>query len=339
VVDFSVQPNWPTTTKLRLLSANQQLVRMDFEAPTTVLDCNALMQACIEHMPQADLLVLSDYHKGALINPQCLIQAAKRHHLYVIVDPKQLDFRVYHGASLITPNFKEFTAVVGECPNEQILIEKGFNLLQQHALGALLITRGEEGMSLIDAEGQHFHWSAKAPEVFDVTGAGDTVVATLSAALASGESLHHAVRLANTAAGIVVGRLGVASVSPLELEHAVVSEDNLVRIDLSPDPDLSISHLIATCQAQRQTLAIIIGAFDTVRLKHINEIAAIKSRFDRIIVGILSADLLPDDPIQPLQARLMVMRGLADIDWVIPVLDQNNLESISHLSSEHIFYV
>jgi D-beta-D-heptose 7-phosphate kinase/D-beta-D-heptose 1-phosphate adenosyltransferase len=158
------------------------------------------------------VLVLSDYGKGALKNHQ-VIQAARAKGIPVLADPKGKDFSIYRGASLITPNLSEFETIVGRCADEAELVAKGLQLLHDLDLGALLVTRGEHGMTLLRTGHPALHLPARAREVFDVTGAGDTVISTLAAAIAAGEELPHAVALANLAAGIVVGKLGTAAIS------------------------------------------------------------------------------------------------------------------------------
>ena len=155
---------------------------------------------------------LSDYGKGTLADPQLYIQAAKQKNIPVLVDPKGKDFSRYRGATLLTPNRKEFEMVVGECHCEAELISKGQAALVEQQIQALLITRGEAGMTLLQQDRDPIHLPARAREVFDVTGAGDTVIALLAASIASGSSIEDAIVLANIAAGIVISRMGAASV-------------------------------------------------------------------------------------------------------------------------------
>ena len=203
----------PTIIKSRIISAHQQLLRMDFETPFTPADAAKLPAKCQPLFGQSKILVLSDYNKGTLSDPQPLIQAAKAAGLKVLVDPKGQDFGKYRGADLITPNMTEFEAVVGHCASETELVSKGEQLMHELELGALLVPRGDHGMTLLRPGEEEFHLPARARGVFDVTGAGDTVIAVLAAALASGEPLPQAVALANIAASIVVGQLGTAAVS------------------------------------------------------------------------------------------------------------------------------
>ena len=195
----------PTITKLRVISRRQQLLRLDFEEPFGVEDTDQVMSKARALLPEVSVLVLSDYGKGVLLEPQPLIDEAIKRGIKVLVDPKGADFARYRGATLLTPNLGEFEAVVGSCPQEQDLVEKGLALLHQLQLEALLITRGEQGMTLLRSGLPELHLPARAREVFDVTGAGDTVISVLASTLGAGESLPPAVGLANLAACIVVG--------------------------------------------------------------------------------------------------------------------------------------
>ncbi|MEW6612122.1 MAG: D-glycero-beta-D-manno-heptose-7-phosphate kinase [Pseudomonadota bacterium] len=211
----------PTTVKLRVISQHQQLLRMDFEDQPAPHHIDGLMEAVQQACGQADLLVLSDYAKGALSEAPSLIAHARRQGLRVLVDPKGRDFARYRGAYLLTPNRLEFQTVVGPWRDEADFLARALALIEDLQLQSLLVTLGEGGMTLVLASGEHFHHPARAREVFDVTGAGDTVIATLAAALAAGWALDDAVTLANEAAGIVVGKLGAAAVSPAELAQAL----------------------------------------------------------------------------------------------------------------------
>ena len=202
----------PTIVKLRVMSRHQQLLRVDFEEPFRT-DAAALAVDVESLLAKVKVLVLSDYGKGALQNHQVLIQAARARNIPVLADPKGKDFAIYRGASLITPNLSEFETIVGRCADEAELVAKGQELMSELDLGALLVTRGEHGMTLLRHGQPALHLPARAREVFDVTGAGDTVISTLAAALAAGEELPSAVGLANLAAGIVVGKLGTAAIS------------------------------------------------------------------------------------------------------------------------------
>ncbi len=205
-----------TTVKLRVIGRRQQLVRVDFEKPPSHEALASKLRDFEKLLPGMDAVILSDYGKGGLTHIVNMIRMAREAGKHVLVDPKGDDYSRYRGASLITPNRAEFREVAGSWKSEGELTRKANELLRRLRIGALLITRSEEGMTLYGAGGR-LHVSAQAREVYDVSGAGDTVIATLGVMLASGAELEEAVRLANRAAGIVVGKFGTAIVHPREL--------------------------------------------------------------------------------------------------------------------------
>jgi len=208
--------SYPTTVKLRVIGHQQQLLRMDFESQPSPEHGENMRATAHEILTGAGALLLSDYGKGALQAVESLIASGRAAGLPVLIDPKGRDYRPYAGATIITPNLNEFQAVAGTWTSEEQFLALGREWRQKLQLEALLVTRGEEGMTLFTENAIHHH-SAQAREVFDVTGAGDTVIATLATALAAGWPMDQSVELANRAAGIVVGKLGAAVVSCEEL--------------------------------------------------------------------------------------------------------------------------
>ena len=205
-----------TIIKLRVIGRQQQLLRIDFEQPpadTVLRDKLSQFNTLLSHY---DMVLLSDYAKGSLVNVTQMIDAAKRLGKRILVDPKGDDFSIYAGASILTPNKGELKRIVGSWKSEEELTAKTQNLRQALGLEALLLTRSEEGMTLY-TEQQVMHVPAMAREVFDVSGAGDTVIATLAVMLGAGMPIAEAVRIANRAGGIVVGKLGTATVTKEEL--------------------------------------------------------------------------------------------------------------------------
>jgi len=213
---FHRDPSLPTTVKLRVIGRQQQLLRIDFEtAPShevladKLADYDTLVADC-------DLVILSDYGKGGLAHIASMIERARAAGKQVLVDPKGDDWAKYRGATIITPNRAEFRQVVGRWRDDADLTAKAARLRADLDLAALLVTRSEEGMSLFTADGAA-HFPAQTREVYDVSGAGDTVIATLGVLMGAGAPLADAVRIANEAAGVVVGKLGTAVVTPAEL--------------------------------------------------------------------------------------------------------------------------
>ena len=308
----------PTIVKLRVMSRHQQLLRMDFEEPFDT-DSAALAREVEQLLAGVKGLVLSDYGKGALQNHQALIQLARARGIAVLADPKGKDFSIYRGASLITPNLHEFETIVGGCVDEAELVSKGARLMRELELGALLVTRGEHGMTLLRPEHAPLHLPARAREVFDVTGAGDTVISTLAASIAAGEELPNAVALANLAAGIVVGKLGTAAISAPELRRAVQREEGSERGVLSLD-QLLIA--IEDARAHGERIVFTNGCFDILHAGHVTYLEQARAQGDRLIVAInddASVSRLkgPGRPINAVDRRMAVLAGLGAVDWVV----------------------
>ncbi len=317
-VHFQRLAEHPTIVKLRVMSRHQQLLRMDFEEAFGT-DAEALAVQVERLLPQTRVLVLSDYGKGALKNHQVLIQAARRCGVPVLADPKGKDFSIYRGASLITPNLNEFEAIVGRCTDEAELVAKGAALMQELELGALLVTRGEHGMTLLRPGHSALHLPARAREVFDVTGAGDTVISTLAAALAAGEELPQAVALANLAAGIVVGKLGTAAISAPELRRAVQREQGSERGVLSLDQLLLA---IEDARAHGEKIVFTNGCFDILHAGHVTYLEQARAQGDRLVLAVnddASVSRLkgPGRPINSVERRMAVLAGLGAVDWVV----------------------
>lgn len=209
-------PELSTTIKVRVIGRQQQLIRIDFENEPGHEALVAKLADFERKLPECDVVVLSDYGKGGLKHIAQMIEVAKKHNKMILVDPKGDDYSRYAGASLITPNRSELRAVVGRWSDEDDLTRRAQALCATLQLGALLVTRSEEGMTLF-RENERLHVVTRAREVYDVSGAGDTVIAILAVMIASGHTLAQSVEWANKAAGIVVGKLGTAVVHPDEL--------------------------------------------------------------------------------------------------------------------------
>ncbi len=213
-----------TTVKLRVVSRHQQLLRVDFDCPVSKDARVKLLDDYLKHVAEYSVVIISDYGKGGLGYIQEMIQAAREASRPVVVDPKGDDYSGYRGANLITPNRKEFELVAGRFRDNRDLEQKASRMAGELDLGGVLVTRGEDGMSLVQQDGRALHVPARAREVFDVTGAGDTVIAAIGCAWAVGAGLEDALHLANVAAGIVVGKLGAATASPAEILHELAGE-------------------------------------------------------------------------------------------------------------------
>lgn len=316
---FRRDPRFPTITKLRIISRHQQLIRLDFEDGFPDHDEQRLLQRFEALLAEHQVVVLSDYGKGTLVDPRSWIERARGAGLPVLVDPKGRDFGRYAGATLLTPNLAEFEAVAGPCADEATLERRGRTLCRELRLDHLLVTRGEQGMSLFSREGQVHHLPARAQEVFDVTGAGDTVIAVLAAALAAGQSMEAATALANLAAGIVVGKLGTAAISVPELRQAL-------RKDLGCGGVMSEEQLLLAVEdarAQGERIVMTNGCFDILHAGHVSYLEQARKLGDRLIVAVnddasVAALKGSGRPINTLERRMAVLAGLQSVDWVVP---------------------
>lgn len=317
-------PDLPTITKLRVISRHQQLIRMDFEKTFQNFKTSDLIDAFTKALTTSKLVILSDYNKGTLSCSQKLIALAKASNVPVLVDPKGQDFSIYRGANLITPNFKEFEKVVGDCPTPPILAEKARALLKALDIDALLLTRGEAGMTLIQKnKDEIIHLPAHAREVFDVTGAGDTVIAVLGTLLAADHPLPDAMGVANLAASLVVGKLGAGTVSQAELKAAlhqhrafqkgVVSEEQLIQA-------------MAEARLQGERVVFTNGCFDIIHAGHVTYLQQAKHLGDRLVVAINDDESVRrlkghTRPIHTVAERMAVLASLGVVDWVISYAD------------------
>jgi D-beta-D-heptose 7-phosphate kinase/D-beta-D-heptose 1-phosphate adenosyltransferase len=310
-----------TITKLRVLSQHQQLIRLDFEESFPEMHHQFLLEKFQELLQQHKFhnIIFSDYGKGTLKNVQELIQIARLFDLPMLVDPKGDDYSIYKQATLLTPNRKEFETIVGVCRDENEITEKALKLINELQLSALLVTRGAEGMSLIQPNHPPLHLPAKKQEVYDVTGAGDTVIGILSASLAAGKSLEQSVVLANIAAGIVVKKLGAATVSVHELRRALFEEHAIQKGISSED---KLLEFIQDAHAHGETVVMTNGCFDILHPGHIVYLEEAKKLGDHLIVAVNSDESVKklkgsSRPINPLQHRMLVLAGLASVDWVV----------------------
>jgi len=322
----------PTIHKLRVLARSQQLIRLDAEQ---ALDGSAAEVARLFAiaLADADCVILSDYGKGTLCQADKLIALSRAADTPVLVDPKGKDFGRYRGATLLTPNLAEFEAVAGAASDEAEFLRKADKLRRELDLQMLLVTRGGQGMVLVSEHQDPFALPAQAREVFDVTGAGDTVIALLGAALGVGMSAADAVGLANLGAGLVVGKIGVATVSRAELSLALHRRGSGGRglVDLE-----ELAAMVAEAKASGQRIVMTNGCFDILHAGHVSYLEEAKSLGDRLIVAVnddASVTRLkgPDRPITPLADRMAVLAGLAAVDWVVPFAEDTPAKAIERL--------
>lgn len=318
--DFEKVADKPTILKLRVLSRHQQLIRLDFEDSFHLDAGDGLTARFRAALPGMGAVILSDYAKGALVKAPELIALARAAGVPVLVDPKGKDFARYAGATLVTPNLSEFEAVVGHCASEAQIVERGHKLIAEHGWRALLVTRGEAGMTLIEPGKPELHLPAQAREVYDVTGAGDTVIATLAAALAAGDDLASCVALSNVAAGIVVGKLGTATVSAPELRRALAGHED-TGLGVVSEEQLLVA--VAEAKAAGERIVMTNGCFDILHAGHVTYLAEARKQGDRLIVAVNTDDSVKrlkgeGRPINSVERRMQVLAGLAAVDWVLP---------------------
>ena len=316
----------PTTVKTRYLAAGQQLLRTDVE--TKMLPQQKALAQIVAHarsaLPTANVVVLSDYAKGVLTDEVIaeIIAAAAKSDVSVVVDPKSVNLSRYKGAALLTPNRDELTRATGIAINDDEAAARAADMaLATSGAGAVLVTRGSQGMTLVINGEDPSHLRPRAREVFDVSGAGDTVVATVAAVLAAGHSLEAAAALANISAGVVVGKIGTATVHADEIAasfHAgvILSAEQKV-VSLQPALDR-----VAQWRRHERRVVFTNGCFDLIHPGHISLLEQARAAGDVLIVGLNSdasvARLKGDGrPVQAAVARASVLAGLSTVDLVI----------------------
>ena len=333
---FSQDATHATVTKLRVLSHNQQLIRLDFEDGFPQFDQQALLNLFEQQITQAGAVVLSDYGKGTLQSCQDFINHANAHQIPVLVDPKGSDFSKYKGATLITPNLKEFEQVVGHCATDNDIVTKGMALLEELNLSALLITRSEKGMSLLQRGKDALHLPTRAREVYDVTGAGDTVISVLAASLAAGVDLAEATVLANLGAGVVVNKIGTATVNQEELKQAMRQTHTVQRGVMDEDDMLQLARQAQSCG---EKIVMTNGCFDILHTGHVAYLEEAALLGNRLIVAVNDDASIKrlkgeDRPVNPMDKRMKMLAALECVDWVVPFYEDTPTRLICKLSPD-----
>ncbi len=332
----------PTTVKTRYLSGWHQLLCIDAEddRPAEPAVRDRLVAAGEEAITACGALVISDYGRGALDGTSiaALIGAARKAGKVVVVDPRRADATAFAGATLVTPNIEEMTAFSGiRADSDDCAVAACREVLAAAAVDAVLLTRGSAGMTLVQRDGEPLHVRAETHRVFDVTGAGDTVVATLAAALAVGAPLDDAVRLANVAAGIVVAKPGTATVRPQELSHALGAGlgDGVVNWD-------DAAARVAEWQAKGLTVGFTNGVFDLLHRGHLHSLEQAARRVDRLVVGVNSDESTrrlkgPERPVQNAETRAAVLAALRFVDLVAVFGEDTPEELIQTVKPDMLF--
>ena len=332
-----VKSNLPTITKLRLLSSKQQLLRVDNEEEFTKEDWNSAKKRFDKSIAlnSNNLLIISDYGKGTLQDIPGLIKKAKKSKKIVLVDPKGNNFSKYKGADVITPNFSEFIGEVGAVKNEREITAKAKSLIKSLKLGALLVTRGPEGMTLFNKEKGNVvrsDFPTQAQEVFDVSGAGDTVIASVAAALSTGLDMTSAVKLANVAAGIVVGKSGTATASISEIEPHFTGEDLVFTLKEAKKHSVML-------RKNGKKIVFTNGCFDILHAGHVHYLEQAKELGDELVVGLNSDSSVktlkgPSRPINNLEQRAKVLSSLKCVDRIVSFADETPIKLIKEIKPD-----
>ena len=332
-----VKSSLPTITKLRLLSSKQQLLRVDNEEEFTKVDWKSVKRRFDKSILQKsnNLLIISDYGKGTLQDIPAVIRKAKKLKKTVLVDPKGDNFLKYKGADVITPNFSEFIGEVGPVRSEREITTKAKDLIKSLNLGALLVTRGSEGMILFNKEKGKVvrsDFPTQAKEVFDVSGAGDTVIASLAAALSTGLDMTSAVKLANVAAGIVVGKSGTATASISEIEPHFTGEDLVFSLKEAKKHSVML-------RKNGKKVVFTNGCFDILHAGHVHYLEQAKELGDELVVGLNSDSSVktlkgPSRPINNLEQRAKVLSSLKCIDRIVSFADETPIKLIKEIKPD-----
>ena len=318
VCDFVEVPQWDTTLKLRVLSRRQQLIRLDFETPPPAWVTDRIIEGVEKHLAEADTLIIEDYDKGVVDAPEKIIAAAKRAGATVVVDPKFKDLARYASADIVKPNRTEFEHAVGKWADEEDLASRGAKLLDRIDGGALVVTLGGEGLAVIERDGGNHRVQASNVEIYDVTGAGDTVAAGLGVAASLGWSVLDGARMANLAAGLVCARIGTAAATAAEINRSILTQPPVAHGVLDRD---ALIAAVATARGHGDKIVFTNGCFDILHAGHVGYLAQARGLGDRLVVAVnddASAARLKGSgrPVNDLESRMRVLDALASVDWV-----------------------
>jgi len=341
--EFIEAQEFATIVKVRVISQQQQMLRADFETPipeSAASDLSyrlaSVLQAAAADGLRANAVVLEDYEKGTITDPQALIASASTHGAPVIVDPKHKPLSAFKGAALVKPNEHELRQWLPEWPDESQLADALNALRTQHELGALVVTRGAQGVIVADGHDAVLHVPARRVDVFDVTGAGDTVAATLATTMAAGLDVRAATRLANLAASIAVTRTGTVAVSAPELRALAKSEQRSDRGLLGAE---QLHEFARRARDQGQKIVFTNGCFDILHAGHVAYLEEARALGDRLVVAINSDDSVnrlkgEGRPVNDLARRAQVLAALSAVDWVVSFADDTPEELLRLLKPE-----
>jgi len=320
---LTVDPEYATICKLRILSRQQQMLRLDHEDESPSITASALQTMHDKFatiVKDFDIVILSDYAKGVLSNPRPFIETAREHNVPVYVDPKTTNLGIYKGATVLKPNLREFEDVVGKCDSLEDLEGKAEELLKSCGIQQIVITRGGEGSSVVSLDQPAIHLPACSGEVFDVTGAGDTVIATIAACVGCDIDLASAVRVSMHAAAVVVGKVGTSTVNVKEIKSSMQRK---ISLPLGIIKEEVLRDVMKISQSRGEKVVFVNGCYDMLHYGHTRFFAAARELGDRLVVGVntdasikrLKGD---DRPFHSLECRMEVLASLKAVDWVVP---------------------
>tara|TARA_B110000503_G_C7147648_1_gene413714 strand:+ start:53 stop:1444 length:1392 start_codon:yes stop_codon:yes gene_type:complete len=322
--------------KLRIFSGHHQMIRLDFESERKNYQLK-LNNKLKNEIDKSKLILLSDYGKGTLLEIKKIIKYAKRKSKLVIIDPKGSDFSKYKYASILTPNMNEFIEVVGEVNNKTQLIKKARNLIQKNSLIGVLVTQGKNGMTFVTKD-KVIHKNSLTQNVYDVTGAGDTVIATFSAYLNSGKTYEESMEMANIAASTVIKKIGTATVDKKEIEEIYENRNKILNKKFYRS-NSEILKKIKMIRSKNMKIVMTNGCFDIVHAGHIHLLENAKKFGDFMIVAINSDKSVKalkgkKRPINKLSARIEVLQALSCVDLVVVFNDLTPLKTIKMISPD-----
>jgi D-beta-D-heptose 7-phosphate kinase/D-beta-D-heptose 1-phosphate adenosyltransferase len=317
--DWVVVDGWSSIVKLRVVSRNQQLLRTDFEQPLPT-DLRELVRERVEaHLHAATVVVLQDYDKGAVTDPEGLIALARTAGVATVVDPKHKPLQRYRGADLLKPNAHEFRSAIGAWGDDDELITRAATTCNELDLNALVITRGGRGITVVERDGSHQHIPALPVDVYDVTGAGDTAAAALAVTRSLGWDPRACAQVANVASGIAVGKSGTAAVTGPEL---AVMLNRSARADRGILSREQLVDAVVQARTAGERIVFTNGCFDILHAGHVAYLEEARALGDRLVVAVnddASVRRLKGTgrPVNPLERRLRVLSALAAVDWVV----------------------
>jgi len=337
-LNFKEVDDCQTIKKLRIFSKHHQMIRLDFESKKEKykikLD-NKLKKKIDNHK----LVLISDYEKGSLMEVKKIINYAKLKSKLIIIDPKGNDFSKYKGASILTPNIYEFTQIVGVIKNKSMLIKKARDLIKKSSLIGLLITQGKNGMTFVSKD-KVIHKNSLVQDIYDVTGAGDTVIAIFSAYLNLGKTYEESMDMANIAASIVIKKIGTSTASKKEIDEIYELKNK------KPNKKIYISNSdilqkVETIKKRNKKIILTNGCFDVIHAGHIHLLENAKKLGDFLIVAINSDKSIKalkgnNRPINKLSARIEVLKALACVDLIITFDELTPLKIIKMISPDYL---